>query len=152
MSMVHHLKTPSIVAWLGYGGLLPFAFLSGLMLTHFADKEVWLEHLLQYGAVILSFVGALHWAFGMLLQQLSSTQRSQLFVWSVVPALAAWVALALPSSYTAGCLMVFFLLHYWQDVRLVKSSHLPTWYLPLRLKLTLGAVLSLAFGLGLSLT
>ena len=51
---------PRSAAWLGFGGLLPFV---GLALTAFVDRHhgiVWADALVAYGAVILSFVGALH--------------------------------------------------------------------------------------------
>ena len=58
---------PRSAAWLGFGGLLPFI---GLALTAFVDRHhgiVWADALVAYGAVILSFVGALHWGFAMAL-------------------------------------------------------------------------------------
>jgi hypothetical protein len=42
--------------------------------------------LVNYGAVILSFVGALHWGFAMTAQDMKAEQRSGRFIWSVIPA------------------------------------------------------------------
>jgi hypothetical protein len=42
-------------------------------------------------------------------------------------------------------LVAGFLIHFWQDRRLVQLVNLPAWYLPLRLKLTLVACVSLFF-------
>ena len=50
---------PTSVAWLGYGGLPPFAALAGI--GWWGRAPLWGTALLAYGAVILSFVGALHW-------------------------------------------------------------------------------------------
>ena len=56
---------PQIARLLGYGGLIPFAALAALALGS-SQSAAWIHALIAYGAVILSFVGALHWAFGML--------------------------------------------------------------------------------------
>ena len=47
---------PSPVAWLGYGGLLPFVALAAVGLWA-PGTPWWSAALLAYGAVILSFVG-----------------------------------------------------------------------------------------------
>jgi hypothetical protein len=104
---------------------------------------MWSSALLAYGAVILSFVGALHWGFATLWQSHSDAYRGRLMAWSVVPALGAWIALLLPVR--AGLLMVaaLFALHQLADLMLVRNRELPGWYLQLRTPLTLGAVASL---------
>jgi protein-L-isoaspartate O-methyltransferase len=151
---------PASVAWLGYGGLIPFIALaaaaaldatpalhSGAILHHTAAVfSQGTRALFAYGAVILSFVGALHWAFAMLLQDLPAPRRNAAFVWSVIPALLAWVALVLPPATAAAVLIVGFLAQYAQDLALTRVASLPSWYLPLRLRLTSVACLCLAFG------
>ena len=54
---------PASMAWLGYGGLLPFVGLAVLMAADAPRQALWSQALVAYGAVILGFVGALHWAF-----------------------------------------------------------------------------------------
>lgn len=135
---------PRAVTWLGYGGLLPFV---GTALTFFLDPHhgsVWLQMLLAYGAVILSFVGALHWAFAMVHPAATGPVASKLFIWSVVPSLLGWVALLVEPAAGIALLIAGFLTHCWQDVRLARILQLPSWYLPLRLQLTGVACLSLA--------
>ena len=151
---------PATVAWLGYGGLLPFALLAaatgaggsrslqvaaplqvgGPLLVHGGPA------LFAYGAVILSFVGALHWAFAMTLPDLPAPRRNAVFAWSVVPALLAWVALALAPAPAAVVLILGFLTQYGRDVALTRVTRLPAWYLPLRLRLTAVACLCLLVG------
>ena len=130
---------PPHVAWLGYGGLLPFV---GLVILSGVDSHrsaAWSGALLGYGAVILSFVGALHWGFAMSAPGLDPTQRRRAFVWSVVPALLAWPATLLDGSGAAFLLVLGFALHLAQDHRLAGPAALPPWYLPLRWRLTLVA-------------
>lgn len=135
---------PRAVAWLGYGGLLPFLAAALLVVIDPAHAGLWRNALIAYGAVILSFVGALHWGFAMTLAGLSDQAKQRCFVWSVVPALVAWPALLLPSTWGGALLIAGFVAHYGQDVRLSRRAALPQWYLPLRLRLTTVASACLA--------
>ena len=137
---------PHSVAWLGYGGLLPFLVLAPASLVDPQHARLWNEALLTYAAVILTFVGALHWGFAMVLRDLGASRRTRCFVWSVVPALLAWSAFLLSPMLASLLLVTGFLAHYWQDRLLVAASHLPTWYLPLRFRLTTVAWLCLMAG------
>ncbi|MDE2606130.1 MAG: DUF3429 domain-containing protein [Burkholderiales bacterium] len=137
---------PRLVGWLGYGGLLPFVGLAVARLMGLGPAGTAGNALIAYGAVILSFVGALHWAFAMTLPALSADLRQGRYAWSVLPSLVAWVALLLPAVAGALLLAATFLLHLWQDHRLAKAADaaLPAWYLPLRWRLTAVAVACLA--------
>lgn len=137
---------PPIVAWLGYGGLLPFVALAAAAWVDSNHSSLCRDALVGYGAVILSFVGALHWGFAMSQSDMTTNQRTHSFVWSVVPSLLAWIALLMTPKYAVMLLVAGFLIHFWQDRRLVQLVNLPAWYLPLRLKLTLVACVSLLFG------
>jgi hypothetical protein len=141
---------PPIVNWLGYGGLLPFVALAAAVWVDSNRSSLWGDALLVYGAVILSFVGALHWGFAMSQSDMTAHQRTHCFVWSVVPALLAWIALlvkyAISPKYACVLLVAGFLIHFWQDKRLVKWVSMPMWYLPLRLRLTSVACTSLIVG------
>lgn len=137
MNATHPLTTPHLVNWLGYGGLVPFVFFAVATCVAPGYLVFYERALLTYGAVILSFVGALHWGFAMTLQRLSTTQRQQAYAWSVVPALLAWLALLLePATWASFLVVAGFLGNYWRDVCLARLATLPNWYLPLRLRLT----------------
>ncbi len=77
---------------LGYGGLLPFIFLALLIPLSLDYRLLFAIALVNYGAVILSFVGALNWGFAMTVRDMSAEQRRDQFIWSVIPALIAWIA------------------------------------------------------------
>ena len=149
---------PKSVTWLGYGGLLPFM---ALALGCFAGGEYGALSrvaLIIYGAVILSFVGALHWAFAMTVADLSAAKRAECFVWGVVPALLAWLAALMTVVFprasatsafygvnvAATILIAGFVANYVQDTRLRRVAALQAWYLPLRLRLTVVACFCLA--------
>ena len=146
MNTPHNPALPRSAAWLGFGGLLPFI---GLALTAFVDRHhgiVWADALVAYGAVILSFVGALHWGFAMALPAMPQALRRNCFVWSVVPALLAWPAVMLEPAFGAPLLVAGFVAHIWQDHRLAGRVVLPDWYLPLRRQLSIVACVCLALG------
>ncbi len=137
---------PRTVAWLGYGGLLPFLVLMPASLLDHHHGAVWSDALYAYGAIILSFIGALHWGLAMSLPELTERQRSAWFAWSVVPALIAWPAVLFSPPLAAPLLVVGFIAHYLQDRRLARQATLPGWYLPLRLRLSSVAVVCLVAG------
>lgn len=130
----------------GAGGLIPFAALgAGSWFAAPEASALMLRHLCAYGAVILAFVGALHWGFAML-ARMDDFERPRVLGWSVVPALTGWVALILPLRAGLIVLIAMFLVHYAMDLRLARLASLPPWYLQLRLWLTVGACLGLAAG------
>lgn len=139
---------PRSVAWLGYGGLLPFLLPALIAPFDPAHGSVWLDIQRAYGAIILSFVGALHWAFAMQ-PGIADDDRHRHFIWSVVPALIGWLALILPAFSGLLLLLVGFWAHFLRDRRLATPAGLPAWYLPLRLRLTGIASLCLLSALSL---
>jgi hypothetical protein len=133
--------SPSRFTALGYGGLLPFVALTLLFFWADEYRDFLSVALVSYGAVILSFVGALHWGFAMMLQGLLANERQERLVWSVIPALIGWVSMLLPVPW--GCLVLAFgfIGHLWQDRKLVNI--VPGWYWPMRVRLTILASLCL---------
>ena len=129
--------------WLGYLGLIPILFSTTMLIFNPQHGMLWGNLLVTYAVVILSFLGALHWAFAMTLDRISVNQRHAMLVWSVMPSLIAWVALFLPQ--TLGCLLLscFFAFALWMDIRLGRVASLPDWYLPLRFRLTTVMTVSL---------
>jgi hypothetical protein len=79
--------------WLGYAGLIPFIVCTAALM--FAKTAAWREvasdTLLNYSAVIASFLGAVHWGFAAGANGGSTVARLR---WGVMPALIAWVLLA----------------------------------------------------------
>lgn len=146
MNAPHSDTVRRAAAWLGYGGLIPFVVLAPASLLDPHHSWTWSDALYGYGAIILSFVGALHWAFAMTAAGLDERQRVRSLIWSVVPALIAWPALLLAPAAAAVLLVSGFVVHYLVDRNLARCAALPPWYLTLRLRLTVVASLSLALG------
>jgi len=127
-----------IPRWLGYLGLLPFVVPTIFLFFDF--HHLYMCHfLIAYGAVILSFVGALQWAFAMLME-LTAKMRRWTFVWSVMPALAAWVALSVLQWLAFIILPIGFGFALLMDQRLARFALVPSWYLSLRYQLTIVAM------------
>jgi hypothetical protein len=80
----------------GLLGLTPFwALALSTVAGAGIDPLLAVTALIMYGAIILSFVGALWW--GLAIHAPANAPRNTLFVWSVIPALIGWFAtLALP--------------------------------------------------------
>ena len=136
-------KIPAPALWLGVAGLLPF-WLPFLLLGGEANQDTAARALLiqmGYGAVILSFLGGIRW--GAALKLPPGPLQATLFVLSVLPSLAGFVALLLPATVGLILLIGGFLLQGVWDVQSSQRGELPPWYATLRAMLTTGAVLAL---------
>jgi len=89
---------PPLLRNLAYAGIIPFIALA--LMAQLAPTPVnylSAESLAGYGAVITSFLGAIHW--GANLHTLGKTPPSDrwenrnAWIWGVIPAIVAWVAL-----------------------------------------------------------
>jgi hypothetical protein len=138
--------TPPLAAWLGYGGLIPFVTLALAATLGGPYADMGDRALRDYAAVILSFVGALHWGFATMSRDIAPGARNRAFAWSVIPSLLAWAALLLPPTASSLLLTAGFALHFLMDRRFVKQTPVAAWYLPLRFRLTLIACLCLILG------
>jgi len=137
-------SVPPVPLWLGAGGLIPFVILTGAV--WFSDEAYRImayEWLRTYAAVILSFVGALHWGFAMLHPKMTEPERNTVMAWSVVPALVAWLALLAPLRHGLAVTAAMYALHYAMDRAFVQRFELAEWYLRLRGGLTIVVVVCL---------
>ncbi len=113
--------------WLGWLGLLPF--LGATLLLAIGINEPWVvEGLRNYAAIILAFVGAIHWGRALQLN------RAGLVLFSVWPSLYAWVCLFLPVAPSLLLLATGFLLLLLVDQQLYRAS---AWFRRLRIQLSL---------------
>lgn len=91
-------RLPALAILLGLLGLIPFFVCGFLALSPDpAQSERWSQALLAYGAVILSFLGGVHWGFALLDSELivPRIERRRL-VLGILPSLAGWLAVLLP--------------------------------------------------------
>ena len=138
------VKTMLIARVLGYGGALPFlcgAIAASQQVAVLGLAPVYF--LLSYGAVILSFLGGLHWGRVITSPDVNGRSDSIWLIWSVCPSLLGWVALLLPEKVGAVVLALCFLAAFQIDQKLLRDRIWPAWMRPLRLHLSLIAVASL---------
>ena len=135
---------------LGAAGLLPF--LAGALIglgtrEPLASQSV--TALLFYGAVILSFLGGVHWGFvlGERPVGLAASRGSQRLVGGVLPALLGWAALLLgivaPAYAGLPVLIVGFIGLVVAEQRWRREGLVPAGYMALRWGLTVVVVLVL---------
>ena len=139
---------PPSAAWLGGLGALPFIGLAGAAPYLDSEPRMFAVHaLLAYGAVILSFLGGVHW--GLAIGSRSNADHRELqkrLIVSVIPSLAAWVALLFPERTGLLILAAAITAMLWVDIRATRADHAPQWYPKLRIPLTCVVVAALLFG------
>ncbi|SEI39785.1 Protein of unknown function [Allopseudospirillum japonicum] len=123
---------------LGYAGILPFV----LTLAMFWGTQLWqvwsLHAFLFYAAIILSFLGGIHWGLALRdSQNPLSPDTLQRLILSMAPSLLAWPALLLDEEQGLWVLAIGFVLTWWYERLPASRKRVPAWYLQLRTRLTL---------------
>ena len=127
---------PTIAMLLGIAGLIPFAVCGlGALANAPPNDEYALLGLIAYGAVILAFLGGVHWGFGLDAVAPADIQRAR-FGLGVLPSLIGWVALLVafvgfPRSALA-VVVLGFLLTTVVEARASRRGYVPRGYMGLR--------------------
>jgi hypothetical protein len=133
---------------LGLAGLLPFWGLAiSIIVLDTPMKYFAMQAVIAYGAVILSFLGGIHWG----LAAMNERHANWLSLgWGVTPSLIAWGALFLQPSLGLILLVIGFLAAAIIDFRIFASSIDNAWFGKLRTVLSIGTItallLTLSFG------
>ena len=140
-STSQNASAPDMPRFLGWAGLVPFGLAA--LGTHSGIEVLVLYGFLggtAYGAVILSFLGAVHWGLAM-----QDDRSPYWYVWSITPALFGFASLMLfDVEMRIVALIPLFVLAWSVDRQAANHGLIPNWYLRLRSMLTAGAVISLA--------
>ncbi len=101
-------------------GLIPFLVLGATVLLSPLESQTAIEMLISYGAVVLSFIGAVHWGFalrdtahpvnGVPLAPAVLGAERELLVFGIVPAIIGWAALSVMLHFHLPGLALFLLL------------------------------------------
>lgn len=131
---------------LGYAGLLPFlaGALGVLLLGDPGARQLAERALIGYGAVILSFLGAVHW--GLMLGRPVPRQHGILIA-GVLPSLVGWMTLLLSHDHALAVQIAAFGAFWLYEHRVLGTEVLPANYLSTRRVLTLVACAALAIAL-----
>jgi len=124
--MSESIKVQQRATWLGYLGTIPF-MAAGLLATDLSPVNI-LFSIQTYGAIILTFIGAIHWG-----RAINNNTPSLLLI-SIIPSLIAWVSLLIPANYGLPLLISGFLSVIIFDYQQYSSL---TWFRKLRMRLTL---------------
>lgn len=141
--LVQPLSAPALI--LGCAGLIPFVGLAALIGL---GPETWygysLTALSYYGAVILAFVGALHWGYALKRAAHGGKTWVQ-YGFSVAPAMVAWLSLLFPVwtglRLQAACLLICYAF----DRVAARDDPVPQRFLQLRAVLSVMGAASLIF-------
>jgi len=143
---MHTLPASSPPAWariLGFAGLLPFVAAAALLWAG-RDPAVTAHAgfaLAAYAATIAAFLGGVHWGPALRAGGLAPVP----LLWGVVPQLAGWLALLLPTSAGLLTCAAVLVACYAADRRLYPEAGLAAW-LPMRLQLTVISATSCLLG------
>lgn len=142
---------PPPALWLGLAGLIPFLAGAVLLWVGILAGPTWLAPValfgqIYYGAVILSFLGAVHWGLAL------AGHGGSLPGWrplglGVLPALLGWLACLLTPLLGLALLMLGFVGVFVYDRAQARSGAAPSWYPVLRKPLTFVVLLCLASAL-----
>lgn len=142
MSLVDPAVPDSKALRLGYAGLLPFVLGAALIWIVRADAQPYVAAALSaYAAVIVSFLGGIHWGLGFRAQPADASR----FVSGVLPSLIAWVGVVMPPYAGLVVLGVALIGCYLVDRRVYPRHGAAAW-LTLRFRLTVVASLSCFVG------
>jgi len=129
---------------IGYCGLIPFVGLSlwYAMIDDAQRASFVLSALIAYGAVILSFVGAIHW--GRSLHEPHMVKSNLLQIISIIPVLLSWAAMLVPQVAGLVVLIVGFSLIYLFDRIQYRELY---WMQKIRFNLSMGVIFTLLISL-----
>lgn len=106
---MHDARFERLTWGLGLAGLLPFL---GTLAAAWLAPPFWqvlaMQAFLVYGAVILSFLGGVHWGLALGGGVAAAARHRRLAV-AVLPSLVAWPALLIDARLGASCLAAGFL-------------------------------------------
>ena len=140
-------RIPSAVAWLGGLGILPFACIAlATQITGGVLKANLLFALTAYGAIILSFLGGIHWGLAIGGPPQTDNTLWRRLALGILPSLVAWAALLAPFSIGFLVLAAAFVAMLLVDIRASRMHEAPAWYPKLRWPLSCGAVAALLLG------
>ncbi len=110
----------SVAVLITLAGAVPFLALGAVVLLDPLGSKTAIEVLVSYGAVILSFTGAVHWGFalrdsahplnGAPLTPAALGSERQLLIFGIIPAVIGWLALSVMLHFQAPALALFALL------------------------------------------
>ncbi len=131
------VPTPALI--LGLAGLAPFLLGAGAMALGSPTVVVNAYlHLLRYAAIILTYIGAVHWGLAVA----AGETRWWWYAVSILPALVAWLVVSVAGPvFQFGVMAIAYFVVFMVDLRAVEAGLAPRWYANLRKFLTIAVLL-----------
>jgi hypothetical protein len=141
-------KVPASAGWLGGLGAVPFIGLAGaLSFLNGAPRLLVAHALVSYGAVILSFLGGIHWGLAIGSQSSADARRLPArLILSVAPSLVGWAALLVPEKAGLLVLAIAIVAMLCVDIQATRLGQAPPWYPKLRMRLSCVVAATLILG------
>jgi Protein of unknown function (DUF3429) len=151
--MLEEDAMPALAILLGVAGAVPFVVCGlGALSQDTATAARMLAVLVAYGAVILSFLGGIHWGFALAPDVPRGRRQAWQLGLGTLPALLGWAALELGNWIGPAVLIAGFIATAATEHRAARSGlRLPSGYIWLRWGLTIVAVAMLTTVLTLRL-
>lgn len=132
-------RVPLAAVVLGGAGTLPLIIATpvAFWVPQLFDISV-LHVAVTYAAVILSFLGGMHWglASAALARDDHALDAAHVLAFSVVPSLIGWIALLLPGRMGSIVLAFSFMTMLLLDRFMMQLDYAPRWWMRLRVSLT----------------
>lgn len=138
-------RSRRLARWLGYAGLLPFLGLVAVLLAGTGPKDALARLLSGYGAVILTFLGAVHWGRTLAGVPDRFSEAVRLLA-GVLAALIAWLTLAADPAWALRAQAAAFAAMWAFDLADWQRRPEMAWYRRLRTHLSIGAIVCLVAG------
>ena len=126
------IKKFKIVAYsLTLAGVIPFLGCLFGIFNH-VHSDFYLQSLIAYGAIILTFLGGIHWGLAL------NYRKERIAIWllfeSILPAFIAWIVLLLSIGHWQLLLLgITFLFILLIDIFLYRQNIIESWFLLLRM-------------------
>ena len=130
----------SMIHAVAYGSLvIPILLAAALWLKDPRWHDFLLTALLTHMALVVTFLGGVHWGIAMRYMATDARLPAFHFLWGPVPGYAAWLLLMAGPQVALIGMMVLTVWTYWVDHRTWPGSGLGPW-MPLRRTFTLGTL------------
>ncbi len=120
--------------WLVLVGTMPFVCLSmGIAFNWYEDVTHSLNLLLNYAAIIFSFLGGVHWGLALTHQKINARVANYMLLESIFASLLAWGIMFVDVMYIRLLMFAFLYAMIWGiDSLLFTNKIIPLWFFTLR--------------------
>ena len=129
------MKKEQLTKILSYSGSIPFLFLTCIVFlkdTHFSAIDISLI-LISYGAIILSFISGMHFAYAILQDRLSNN----LLILSNIVSLISWLCLLINFKLALLVIILGYIFNLVIDFISYKNLVFEKWFYNLRLRVSI---------------